>query len=189
VGAPIGPRARRDRIEHAQVVAPDDFSRFGTLDIVASVQPAHLLNDERWAADRLGPERSKGAYSWHTLQTNGAHLAFGTDHPVEPFNPLRGIYACVTRQLPNGGGGRHGWQPQERLRAADCLSAYTVGSAYAEFEEKRKGMIAPGMFADIVVYPMDLNQIPARDIPNTPVEMTIVGGRIVYQKSATAPKQ
>jgi predicted amidohydrolase YtcJ len=177
VVAANGPRDRRDRVEHAQVVAPEDFARFGSLDIVASMQPSHLLDDERWASDRLGPERSRGAYAWRTMEQNDVHLAFGTDHPVEPLNPLRGIYACVTRELPHGSAS---WQPQESLPIKDCLRAYTAGSAYAEFEEKRKGTIAPGMLADLVVYPVDLIKIPARDLLTTKVRMTITGGRIVY---------
>jgi predicted amidohydrolase YtcJ len=184
VVAADGPRDRRDRVEHAQVVAPDDFARFGKLDTVASMQPSHLLDDGRWAGDRLGPERSRGAYAWRTMEQNGVHLAFGTDHPVEPINPLRGVYACVTRQLPQGG---PSWQSQESLPMNDCLRAYTVGSAYAEFEEKRKGTIAPGMFADLVVYPVDLDQISARDLLMTPVKMTIVGGRNVYQQPPPRP--
>jgi predicted amidohydrolase YtcJ len=179
VFAANGPHDRRDRVEHAQVVAPEDFARFGSLDIVASMQPSHLLDDERWASDRLGPERSRGAYAWRTMEQNGAHLAFGTDHPVEPLNPLRGIYACVTRELPQGSAS---WQPQESLPMKDCLRAYTAGSAYAEFEEKRKGTIAPGTLADLVVYAVDLNQIPARDLLTTQAMMTIAGGRIVYQQ-------
>jgi predicted amidohydrolase YtcJ len=179
VVAANGPRDRRDRVEHAQVVAPEDFARFGQLNIVASMQPSHLLDDERWASDRLGPERSRGAYAWRTMQQNGVHLAFGTDHPVEPLNPLRGIYACVTRELPQGSAS---WQPQEKLPMNDCLRAYTAGSAYAEFEEKRKGTIAPGMFADLVAYSANLNQIPPRDLLTTKVRMTVVGGRIIYQE-------
>jgi predicted amidohydrolase YtcJ len=176
-----GPRDRRDRIEHAQVVEAGDFARFGKLNVIASMQPAHLLDDERWAADRLGPERSRGAYAWHTMEQNGARLAFGTDYPVVAINPLRGIYACVTRQLTDGTP-EHGWQPQERLRAKNCFRAYTVGSAYAQFEEQRKGTIAPGMLADIVVYPKDLNQVKSENILTIPVVMTIVGGKIVYQQ-------
>jgi predicted amidohydrolase YtcJ len=179
VVAANGPRDRRDRVEHAQVVAPEDFARFGQLNIVASMQPSHLLDDERWAGDRLGPERSRGAYAWRTMEKNGVRLAFGTDHPVEPLNPLRGIYACVTRELPQGSAS---WQPQEALPMKDCLYAYTAGSAYAEFEEKRKGTIAAGMFADLVVYPVNLNQIPAPDLLTTKVKMTITGGHIVYQQ-------
>jgi hypothetical protein len=176
-----GARDRRDRVEHAQVVEFSDFARFGKLNIIASMQPAHLLDDERWAADRLGPERSRGAYAWHTMEKNGVRLAFGTDYPVVPINPLRGIYACVSRRLTDGTPER-GWQPQERLHAKNCFLAYTVGSAYAQFEEQRKGTIAPGMLADIVVYPRDLNQTRASDILTLPVVMTIVGGKIVYQQ-------
>jgi predicted amidohydrolase YtcJ len=179
VAAANGPRDRRDRVEHAQVVAPEDFARFGQLNVIASMQPSHLLDDERWASDRLGPERSRDAYAWRTMQKNGIRLAFGTDHPVEPLNPLRGIYACVTRELPQGSAS---WQPQEKLPIKDCFYAYTAGSAYAEFEEKHKGTIAPGMLADLVVYPVNLLQIPARDLLTTKVKMTIVGGRIVYER-------
>ena len=137
-----GHRDRRDRVEHAQVVAPEDFARFGQLDIIASMQPSHLLDDERWATGRLGPERSRGAYAWRTMEQHGVRLAFGTDHPVEPLNPsarnLRVRHARIAarkRQLAAAG----------KLPIKDCLRAYTVGSAYAEFEEKRKGTIASGM--------------------------------------------
>jgi predicted amidohydrolase YtcJ len=177
-----GPRDRRDRIEHAQVVEASDFQRFGKLNIIASMQPAHLLDDARWAADRLGPERSRGAYAWRTMEKNGVWLAFGTDYPVIPINPLRGIYACVSRQMTDGTPKR-GWQPQEHLHSKDCIRAYTVGSAYAEFEEQRKGIIAPGMLADIVVYPNDLNETQLEGILKIPVVMTIAGGKIVYQQA------
>jgi hypothetical protein len=181
-----GPRDRRDRIEHAQVVALDDFARFAKMNIIASMQPSHLLDDERWATDRLGLERVLGAYAWRTMEKDGVHLAFGTDLPVEPINPLRGIYACVTRELPQGGPSG-GWQPQEKLNMRDCLGDYTVGSAYAEYSEKIKGKIAPGMLADIVVFPKDLNTIPPAELLTLPVTMTITGGRIVYQNSTTTP--
>jgi predicted amidohydrolase YtcJ len=177
-----GPRDRRDRIEHAQVVEASDFERFGKLNIIASMQPAHLLDDARWAADRLGPDRSHGAYAWRTMEKNGVRLAFGTDYPVIPINPLRGIYACVSRRMTDGTPKR-GWQPQEHLHAKECFSAYTVGSAYAEFEEQRKGIIAPGMLADIVVYPKDLNETQLEDMLKIPVVMTIAGGEIVYQQA------
>ena len=176
-----GARDRRDRVEHAQVVAPADFARFASLGVVASMQPSHVLTDERWAADRLGPERVKGAYAWHTIERDGVHLAFGTDFPVEPINPLRGIYACVTRELPEGGPSG-GWQPQEKLPMDHCLRAYTAGSAYAEFEEKRKGAIAPGMLADIVVFPVDIMSLAPRELLSTHVAMTIAGGRIVFEQ-------
>jgi predicted amidohydrolase YtcJ len=177
-----GPRDRRDRIEHAQVVEASDFERFGKLNIIASMQPAHLLDDARWAADRLGPERSRGAYAWRSMEKNGVRLAFGTDYPVIPINPLRGIYACISRQMTDGTPKR-GWQPQEHLHSKDCFRAYTVGSAFAEFEERRKGIIAPGMLADLVVYPKDLNETQLDDLLTIPVVMTIAGGKIVYQRT------
>jgi hypothetical protein len=176
-----GPRDRRDRVEHAQIVAPADFARFASLGVVASMQPSHVLDDGRWAQERLGPERIKGAYAWRTMEQDGVHLAFGTDYPVEPINPLRGIYACITRELPDGGP-PGGWQPQEKLSMDDCLRAYTAGSAYAEFEEKRKGTIAPGMLADIVVFPADITRVPPRELLTTHVAMTIAGGRIVFEQ-------
>jgi predicted amidohydrolase YtcJ len=175
-----GPRDRRDRIEHAQIVSQPDLSRFASLNVIASMQPSHLLDDQRWATDRIGPDRIKGAYAWRTMEKNRVHLAFGTDFPVESINPLRGVYSCVTRELP-GGGPAGGWHPDEKLAMAECLRDYTAGSAYAEFEEARKGTIAPGMLADIVVFPADITQIPARDLLKTPVVMTITGGRVVYQ--------
>jgi predicted amidohydrolase YtcJ len=182
VVATNGNRDRRDRIEHAQIVAPEDFARFGRLHVVASMQPAHLLDDERWAADRLGASRLRGAYAWHSMLQVGAPLAFGTDYPVESINPLRGLYACVTRELP-GGGPKGGWQPQEKLTMDECIRAYTVGSAYAQFEENRKGKLVPGMFADIVVYPNDITKLPPRDLLAARVDMTIVGGRIVFKRN------
>ena len=176
-----GPRDRRDRIEHAQIVAPGDFARFAKLHVVASMQPSHLLDDERWAADRIGAERARGAYAWHTMLDHGVPLAFGTDFPVEAINPLRGLYACVTRELPQGGPAG-GWQPQEKLTMDQCIHAYTAGSAYAEFEEHHKGTIAAGMLADIVVFPQDLTRIEPRDLLRLPVSITIAGGRVVYQR-------
>jgi hypothetical protein len=184
VRAANGPRDRRDRIEHAQIVSPADLPRFASFDVIASMQPSHLLDDQRWATDRIGPERLKGAYAWQTMEKNGVHLAFGTDFPVESVNPLRGIYSCVTRELP-GGGPEGGWYPEEKLKMNECLRDYTWGSAYAEFEEARKGTIAPSMLADIVVFPSDITQIPARDLLKLPVAMTIAGGRIVYEAGKT----
>lgn len=176
------PRDRRDRIEHAQVVAPDDVKRFGDLRIIASMQPSHETNDMRWAELRLGPERSKGAYAWKSLQAAGAKLAFGTDYDVEPVNPLRGLYACVTREALDGGPAG-GWIPQEKLPLQDCLRAYTSGSAYAEFMDGKKGELKVGEFADFVILSQDLTKISPRDILKTEVLRTVVGGRIVYQKN------
>jgi predicted amidohydrolase YtcJ len=176
-----GPRDRRDRIEHAQVVAPADFPRFEELHIIASMQPSHETTDMRWAESRIGPERAKGAYAWNTLQSEGVRLAFGTDYPIESINPLRGIYACVTRELPEGGPSG-GWEPQEKLPIADCIRHYTYDSAYAEFEEGRKGILAPGQFADLVALSQDLTRIAPHDILKTQAEWTITGGRFQYQR-------
>lgn len=172
-------RDRRDRIEHAQVVAPEDIPRFGRLNVIASMQPAHQMNDMRWAESRIGPERVKGAYAWNSIEKSGGKLAFGTDYPVEPINPLRGIYACVTRELPEGGP-VGGWQPQEKLPLNECLAGYTTGSAYAEFEEGKKGQLVVGQYADFVVLSGDLTKIPPADILKTKVLRTVVGGKVVF---------
>lgn len=172
-------RDRRDRIEHAQVVAPEDIARFGKLNVIASMQPSHETNDMRWAEQRVGPERIKGAYAWNSMQKSGGKLAFGTDYPVEPINPLRGIYACVTRELPEGGPAG-GWQPQEKLSLDDCIQSYTTGSAYAEFEEGKKGQLIVGQDADFVVLSNDLTKVAPAQILKTKVVRTVVGGRTVF---------
>jgi predicted amidohydrolase YtcJ len=181
VRAANGQRDRRDRIEHAQVVAPEDLARFAELGVIASMQPCHETTDMRWAVARLGVQRSRAAYAWNSMLRRGARLAFGTDYPVEPVNPMRGLYACVTRELPEGGP-PGGWQPQEKISLDDCIRAYTVGSAYAEFEEGKKGQIAPGQWADIIVLSADLTKLPAKEILRTQVLQTFVGGRLVHQK-------
>jgi predicted amidohydrolase YtcJ len=174
-------RDRRDRIEHAQVVAADDLARFAKLNVIASMQPSHQTTDLRWAESRVGPERIKGAYAWATLEKSGARLAFGTDYPVEVVSPFRGLYACVTRQLPDGTPA-DGWQPQEKISLQDCISAYTSGSAYAEFEEGKKGELKAGEYADFIVLSNDLTKVPPPDYIKTEVLRTVVGGRTVYEK-------
>ncbi len=175
-------RDRRDRIEHAQVVAPEDIVRFGKLNVIASMQPSHEMNDMRWAEQRIGSERAKGAYAWNSLEKAGAKLAFGTDYDVEPINPFRGIYACVSRELPEGGPAG-GWEPQEKLPLDDCLRAYTYGSAYAEFDEGKKGELKVGQYADFIVLSTDLTKATPKEILKTEVLRTVVGGRVVYQKN------
>jgi predicted amidohydrolase YtcJ len=176
-----GPRDRRDRIEHAQVIAPEDLPRFAKLKVIASMQPSHQTTDMRWAESRIGPERIKGAYAWATLEKSGARLAFGTDYPVEVVSPFRGLYACVTRQLPNGTPAG-GWQPQEKISLQDCIRAYTSGSAYAEFEEGKKGELKVGEYADFLILSNDLTKVQPSDYLKTEVLKTVVGGRTVYEK-------
>jgi len=176
-----GPRDRRDRVEHAQVVAPADFPRFARLQVIASMQPSHETTDMRWAEQRLGPERAKGAYAWATMEKYGVRLAFGTDYDVEPISPLRGLYACVTRELPDGGP-KGGWQPQEKISLQDCIRAYTSGSAYGEFMEGKKGELKAGELADFIVLSNDLTKIEPREYTKTRVLRTVVGGRVVYSE-------
>jgi len=183
VAAANGPRDRRDRIEHAQIVAPEDLPRFASLGVIASMEPSHLLDDQRWVASRIGPGRFKGAYAWNSLAKSGAHLAFGTDYPVESVDPLRGLYSCVTRELPEGGP-VGGWEKQEALPLEDCVRQYTAGAAYAEFEETRKGRLAPGMLADIVVFPTDITHPSPRELLQAKVATTIIGGRVVFDAAA-----
>jgi hypothetical protein len=185
VVAANGARDRRDRIEHAQIVAPDDFARFASLHVIASMQPSHQTTDMRWAEKRLGAERIRGAYAWRTMLNDGVKLAFGTDWPVEIINPMRGVHACVTRQLPDGTPAG-GWQPQEKISMDECIAAYTTGAAYAEFEEGKKGQLVPGQYADFIVLSADVTKIPPREILHTKVLKTVVGGRVVYDSQQAA---
>jgi len=173
------PAAYRFRIEHAQHVRAEDFARFGKLGVVASMQPYHAIDDGRWAEKRIGPERARTSYAWRSMLKAGAPLAFGSDWPVAPLSPLLGIYAAVTRATLDG---KHpgGWIPEERLTVEEALRAYTQGSAYAAFEEKEKGIIAPGKLADVVVLAQDLFNIPPEKIKEARVALTIVRGKVVY---------
>ena len=182
VVAANGPRDRRDRVEHAQIVAPGDFERFANLHVIASMQPSHETTDMRWAEARIGPERSKGAYAWRTMLNRGVRLAFGTDYPVEEVNPMRGLHACVTRQLPDGTP-PGGWEPQEKISLDECIAAYTTGSAYAEFEEGKKGQIVAGQYADILVLSDDLTKVAPGKILSVKVLQTYAGGKLVYNAS------
>ena len=176
-----GPRDRRQRIEHDQIVLPRDFIRFAQLGVIASMQPCHLNDDVRWASQRLGPARSKDAYAWRTMLDDHVHFAVGTDDPVEPINPMGNLWACVTRETPEGWP-KGGWEPQQRISMDDCLRGYTTGSAYAEFAENTKGELKPGMFADIVVLSRDPRKIPPPELWQTKALLTMVGGRIVYDR-------
>jgi len=171
---------RRHRIEHAQTLQQSDIPRFGKLGIIASMQPTHCITDKRFYEKRVGYERSKGAYVWRSLLNEGTILAFGTDYPVEPLNPVEGLYAAVTRKDRHGKEG-DGWFPEQKLTMEEAIKYYTWGSAYAQFMENRKGMIKEGYLADIVITNKDLLTIPENEIMLTRVDYTIVGGKIVYK--------
>jgi hypothetical protein len=174
-----GDRDRRWRIEHAQHMAPKDFQRFAKLHVIASVQPYHAIDDGQWAERRIGPIRAKTTYAFRTFLDDGVHLAFGTDWPVAPLNPMLGLYAAVTRATLDG---KHpdGWIPEQKISIQEAIEAYTLGSAYAEFQEKEKGSITPGKLADLVLVSDNLLKIDPRAIRDAKVEMTMVGGKIVY---------
>ncbi len=163
----------RNRIEHAQVVDPADIPRFKQLGVIASMQPNHLLTDMNWAEDRLGPQRAAYSYAWKAFLDAGVPLAFGTDYPVEPITPFRGLYAAVTRMNEAG---TKTYFPQNKLTRGQALYAYTQGSAYAEFAETRKGKLAPGYEADFILVDRDLYKVGARAILQTEVRETWVGG-------------
>ena len=176
-----GVRDSRHRSEHAQILIDEDIPRFAELGVIASMQPTHCITDKRFAEKRIGVERSRGAYAWQRLLDAGARIAFGTDYSVEPLPPLEGIYAAVTRKDRLGEDG-DGWFPDQKLSVEKSIELYTLGSAYAQFMEDRKGMIKEGYLADMVIYDRDLMTMPEDDIMTALVDYTIVGGRVVYQR-------
>jgi hypothetical protein len=171
------PLCVRPRIEHSQVLDAPDFARYKQLGVIASMQPNHLLTDMAWAEQRLGHDRARYSYAWKSFLDHGVPLAFGTDYPVEPITPFRGIYAAATRENEAG---TQSYFPEEKLTIAQALYAYTQGSAYAEFSESYKGTLAPGLVADFVVLDRDLTTIPPRDILGTKVLRTVVAGHPTY---------
>jgi len=175
-----GGRDRRFRIEHAQHVAPRDFERFAGHQVIASVQPYHAIDDGRWAEKRIGPERIKTTYAFRTFLDRGVRLALGTDWSVAPLDPMQTIYAAVTRATLDGKNPA-GWVAEQKISVREAVEAYTIGSAYAEFQEKEKGSITPGKLADLVILSDDIFAIDPRAIKNVRVTTTIVGGRIVFQ--------
>ena len=173
----------RNRIEHAQVVDPADIPRFAKLGVIASMQPNHLLTDMNWAEARLGPKRAAYSYAWKAFLDAGVPLAFGTDYPVEPVTPFRGLYAAVTRMNESG---KKSYFPENKLTRGQALYAYTQGSAYAEFAEKHKGKLAPGFDADFIVVDRNLYTVAAADLLQTAVRETFVAGKQVYTGYLTA---
>ncbi len=176
-----GPRDRRFRIEHAQHLRPEDAARFGRLRVIASVQPYHLIDDGRWAEKKIGAARVRMAYPYKSLLDAGATLAFGSDWPVAPMDPVMGIYAAVTRRTLDGKN-PDGWGPGQKIPLEEAIKGYTSNAAFAEFAERDKGLIAPGRLADFVVLDRDLFRIPAEEILEAGVRMTIVGGEAVFRR-------
>ncbi|HEY6273181.1 MAG TPA: amidohydrolase [Terriglobales bacterium] len=174
----LASRDFRYRIEHAQVVAPADFQKFKELHVIASMQPNHLLTDMNWAEAHIGPDRARHAYAWKEFLNDGVVLVFGTDYPVEPITPFRGLYAAVTRK--NEAGTKE-FFPEQRITIEQAIAAYTTGPAYAEFEEKQKGTLEPGMLADFVVLDREITKVVPPEILKTRVLRTVVGGRTVYE--------
>lgn len=168
----------RLRIEHAQVTTPSQIAKFKELKVIASMQPSHVLTDMNWAVDRLGTKRAAHSYAWADFLKKGVPLAFGTDYPVEPVTPFRGLYAAVTRKSEDD---KKEYFPEEKLTMEQAIAAYTTGAAFAEFEEKEKGLLAPGMLADFVVLDRDVTSVAPLKIPETKVLRTVVGGKTVYE--------
>jgi predicted amidohydrolase YtcJ len=170
---------RRFRIEHAQHMAGKDFARFAQLDVIASVQPYQAIDDGRWAEKRIGHDRASRTYAFRTFLNDGVHLAFGTDWDVAPLDPILTVYAAVTRATLDG---KYpgGWFPEQKLTVAEAVDAYTMGSAYAEFQEKEKGSITPGKLADMVLLSDDIFNIDPAKIRDVKVLKTIVGGKVVW---------
>ena len=175
-----GPRDRRSRIEHAQHLREEDIQRMAELGIIASVQPAHIIDDGGWAERRIGPERCRLTYAFRSLAAAGVRLAGGSDWPVAPLDPLLGIQAAVTRCTADGLF-PDGWHPEQRMTVDQAIHAFTLGAAYAEFAEAEKGSLTPGKFADCVVLSADPYAVSAATVREIRVLSTIAGGNVVYK--------
>lgn len=176
-----GARDRRFRIEHAQHLRPADISRFAKGSILASMQPYHCADDGRWAEKRIGPKRCETTYAFRSLLDSGATLAFGSDWTVAPLDPMTGIWAAVTRRTLDG---KHpdGWIPAQKITVEEAVRAYTMGSATAEFQETVKGSLTPGKLADLVMLDKNIFTIVPAEIEKTGVVLTVMDGRIVFEK-------
>ncbi len=177
-----GPRDRRFRIEHAQHLRCADIARMAALGIIASIQPAHVMDDGGWAERSIGAERGRLTYAFRSLADAGVRLAGGSDWTVAPLDPLLGIHAAVNRETVDG---RYpnGWHPEQKLTVAQAIQAFTVHGAYAEFAEREKGSLAPGKFADFVVLSEDPYQTQASRIKDIQVLQTIAGGKVIYERT------
>jgi hypothetical protein len=178
VKAPDGGTDFRLRIEHAQVTTPQQILRFKELKVIASMQPSHLLTDMNWAESRLGPKRAEHSYAWAEFLRHGVVLAFGTDYPVEQVSPFRGLYAAITRMSEDG---RKTYYVAQKINIEQAIAAYTTGAAFAEFAEKQKGKLEPGMLADFIVLDQDITAAQPAKLLQTKVLRTVVGGKTVYE--------
>lgn len=170
---------RRWRIEHAQHVAKKDFDRFAQLGVIASMQPYHAIDDGRWAEGRIGHERASRRYAWHTMLNHGVRLAFGTDWPVAPIDPMQTLYAAVAR-APLDGRRPQGWFPEQKLALAEAIKAYTLDSACAEFQDTEKDSISAVKWADLVLLSEDILHLDPTAVRHVKVETTWVGGKETY---------
>ncbi len=175
-----GGRDRRFRIEHAQHLRPQDIPRFGRGHIIASMQPYHCADDGRWAVKRIGLERCQTTYAFRTLLDTGATLAFGSDWPVAPLEPIQGIAAAVTRRTLDGKNPQ-GWVPTQKITVQEAVRAFTYGSAYAEFQERAKGILAPGLLADLIMLDRNIFEINPKEIEKARVVLTVMDGTVVYE--------
>jgi hypothetical protein len=175
-----GTNEKRFRVEHAQVVAPEDFAKFKQYSVIASIQSTHATSDMPWAETRLGPERVKGAYAWQTFLKLGVHITDGSDFPVESPNPIWGLYSAISRH-DRDGKPAGGWYPNQKMTREEALKSWTIDGAYAAFEEKKKGSLEVGKVADFLMLSGDVMTMPEIGIWKTRVTMTVVGGKIVRQ--------
>ncbi|KAK1229178.1 hypothetical protein PQX77_007750 [Marasmius sp. AFHP31] len=174
--------ALRPRLEHAQIITPEDMARLGKLGVIASVQPTHAISDMWYAQDRLGPERVKNLYAFRTLIDSGARITLGSDFPVESMNPLSGFYAAVSRLSPDGKSphGPDGWFPEQRLTRQEALRGMTIDPAWASFTEESLGSLEPGKIADFVILSQDIMTVPISEILSTKVLATVIDGKAIY---------
>ena len=175
-----GPRDRRFRIEHAQHLRPADVDRIAAQNVIASMQPYHVIDDGRWAEKRLGPTRVHDAYVFRDLLDLHAHLAFGSDWTVAPIDPILGLYSAVTRRTLDGKN-PGGWLPDQKITLEEALRSYTAEIAYANFAERTRGRLTPGRKADLVIFDRDLTRIPPETLDQASVRTTMVGGKVVYR--------
>jgi len=173
-------RAGRHRIEHAQVVAPDDMARFGSLGLIASMEPPHAVEDKAWAEERLGAERIRGAYAWRSLRQAGAHLVFNSDLPGSDWSPFYGLHSAITRRDPELNP-TAGWYPEEAVNREEAVRAYATWAAYASFTESEVGVLAPGRWADLTVLSVDPLTVDPAALFEGHVVATVVAGRVVAE--------